>query len=106
MGEILALEQELRPVRLGASVGQAVAEIQAGAVLAALAVALEGGDGAVGDGLGDRHHVDGAFAQQRGHARVGGARRNMEQGRKPQRRFENDVACGNALGRRLQFVRQ
>jgi len=51
MRKIVALEQKLGPVRFGAGVGQAVAEIQAGAVFAALAVALEGGDGVVGDGL-------------------------------------------------------
>jgi hypothetical protein len=50
--EIVTLEQKLRPVRLGAGVGQAIAEIQAGAVFAALAVALEGGDGAVGNVIG------------------------------------------------------
>lgn len=104
--KILALEQQLRPVRFGAGVGQAIAEIQAGAVFAAFAVALERGDGAVGDGLGDRHHLHRAFSQQRGHAGIGGARRYMEQGRKPHRRFENDVACGNALVRPLQFIRQ
>jgi hypothetical protein len=60
MREIVTLEQELRPVRLGAGVGQAIAEIQAGAVFAAFAVALEGGDGAVGDVvLGPRASDDG-----------------------------------------------
>jgi len=42
--EIPALEQQLGAVRFGAGVGQAIAEIQAGAVFAALAVALERDD--------------------------------------------------------------
>src|ERR1700680_3002571 len=41
MRKILALEQKLGAVRFGAGVGQAIAEIQAGAVFAALAVAFE-----------------------------------------------------------------
>jgi hypothetical protein len=49
--EIVALEQKPGAVRFGAGVGQAIAEIQAGAVFAALAVALERGDRAVGDVL-------------------------------------------------------
>jgi hypothetical protein len=49
--EVVALEQKLGVVCFGAGVGQAIAEIQASAVLAALAVALERGDGAVGDVL-------------------------------------------------------
>jgi hypothetical protein len=49
--KILALEQQLGAVRFGAGVGQAIAEIQAGVVFAAFTVALEGGDGAVGDVL-------------------------------------------------------
>jgi hypothetical protein len=42
--EIVALEQKLGAVRFGAGAAQAIAEIQAGAVFAALAVALERGD--------------------------------------------------------------
>jgi hypothetical protein len=37
--KILALEQKLGAVRFGTGVGQAIAEIQAGAVFAAFAVA-------------------------------------------------------------------
>jgi len=44
--KIVALEQKLSAVCSGAGVGLAIAEIQSGAVLAALAVALERGDGA------------------------------------------------------------
>src|SRR5579863_3118423 len=64
--EIAAFEEEPRAVRLGAGVGQAVAEIQAGPVLAAFAVALECGDRDMGDLLGDGHDVNGALPQQRG----------------------------------------
>ena len=56
--KIVALEQKLRAVRFGAGAGQAIAEIQAGAVFAVFAVAFERGDGAVGDVLADRHGGD------------------------------------------------
>lgn len=49
--KILALEQKLGAVGFGAGVGEAIAEIQAGAMLAAFAAALERGDGAVSDRL-------------------------------------------------------
>jgi len=67
MDEVIALEQEPRAVRLGASVGKAIAEIQARPVLAAFAVALERGDRDMRDIFGNRHHLNGAFPEQRGH---------------------------------------
>lgn len=59
VGKIIALEQKAGAVRLGAGIGQAIAEIQAGlavSLAAPLAETLERGDRDVRDLFGDRHY--------------------------------------------------
>src|SRR5665213_4177449 len=68
-GEILALEQQPRAVRLGASIRQAIAKIEPG-FGAPLAVALEGRHGDVRHVLGDRHDGSRAISEQPCHPQI------------------------------------
>ena len=71
----MTLVQQPGVMRLGAAIGQTVAEIQISAGAAAAAMRVEGGDRGVADVFGNRNDPDLSLAQQAGDQPVGGGRR-------------------------------